>query len=557
MRVAWAILVAAACGSEPTLIGKLCSDDRPCPNGLFCDRSKVCVLELEATEKLSLIAEGPGSGIVTSAPAGLRCEESCDVDFATGITVTLTAHAMPGSGFAGWRGACTGSGPCVVSMSDARSVTAVFGLEIDHPWVVRYGGSGDDRITAVGVDFAGNPIVAGSFSTMVQIGSEKLTSRGGSDGFVAKLDSSSQVSWLATYGGTSEDVPLAIATSIDQKILVGGWYFGPSDLFGESHPGAGAADPLLARLDPGGTRELALDLGSGANDTSESIVFDDRGGAWVAGWVAGPLTAGGITRGHVGRADAYLVHYDAGGAADFVEVFGGPGDDKALSVDRSPRGDRVALVGSFQDAITVGGTSITSTVGYGLFVAVFDAAGEPIWSKGFAAGTAGEPFANGRFDREGNLVLAGGFHDFVDLGDGPRASAGDLDAFVARFSREGDLFWAKTFGGTSADAFFDLRVDAYGHAVLGGGFNEMVEFGADPLTSAGSWDAALVKLDTDGEHVWSRRFGGRDVDVILGVGLDVAGTAIAGGHFGGTVDFGATLLTSEGSQDAFLMAVGR
>ena len=42
--------------------------------------------------------------------------------------------------------------------------------------------------------------------------------------------------------------------------------------------------------------------------------------------------------------------------------------------------------------------------------------------------------------------------------------------------------------------------------------------------SAGSWDALLVKLDDAGEHVWSRRFGGSQLDVFLGVGVDVTGT---------------------------------
>jgi hypothetical protein len=40
--------------------------------------------------------------------------------------VTLTAAAAAGSSFAGWSGACTGSGPCTVAMTAARSVTATF-----------------------------------------------------------------------------------------------------------------------------------------------------------------------------------------------------------------------------------------------------------------------------------------------------------------------------------------------------------------------------------------------------------------------------------------------
>src|SRR5688572_3937856 len=500
MRVVLAIF-AAACGNEPVLVGKLCSADRPCPTGLFCSKDGVCEAELEDTETLSLITEGPGAGIVTSAPAGLRCDASCDVDFPTGLEVTLTAHSVAGSGFAGWKGACTGTGPCVLSMSDARTVTAVFGVEVAYPWAVQYGGTADDRVVSVDVDFAGNPIAAGTFGSTVMFGSQAETSRGGSDGWIAQLDPSARIAWLSTFGGSNDDAPLSVASSIDSKVIAGGWYGGPADLFGEMHPGIGGADPLFARLDDDGALESALDLGSNATDTSQGVVFDDEGGAWIAGWTDGPLMAGGLTRGHVGGADAYLVHFDREGAAKFVEVFGGAGNDRAHAVDRNPAGDRVAIFGVFQGSIAFGGMPVTSTAAYGLFVAVFDAAGEHLWSRGFAAGSAGEPFADGCFDRDGSLILAGGFHDAIDFGDRERRSMGDLDAFAAKLSADGDLSWAHTFGGPSADAFFAMRVDPLGHTILGGGFNEMAAFGGEELTSAGGWDAAIVKLDPAGAHV--------------------------------------------------------
>ena len=66
-----------------------------------------------------------GQGTVKSIPAGISCSTgtTCTAGFAQGTTVTLT----PTSGrFRSWSGACNGSGPCVVSMTKARSVTAVF-----------------------------------------------------------------------------------------------------------------------------------------------------------------------------------------------------------------------------------------------------------------------------------------------------------------------------------------------------------------------------------------------------------------------------------------------
>jgi cellulose 1,4-beta-cellobiosidase len=75
---------------------------------------------------LTVAKAGTGSGTVTSSPAGISCGATCSASFASGTSVTLTATAASGSTFAGWSGACTGTGACTVAMSAAQSVTATF-----------------------------------------------------------------------------------------------------------------------------------------------------------------------------------------------------------------------------------------------------------------------------------------------------------------------------------------------------------------------------------------------------------------------------------------------
>jgi M6 family metalloprotease-like protein len=81
---------------------------------------------------LTTALSGNGSGRVTSTPVGIDCvvtrgvgSGSCTAEFAEGTIVTLAATAGPGP-FAGWGGACSGAGGCVVTLSDARTVTARF-----------------------------------------------------------------------------------------------------------------------------------------------------------------------------------------------------------------------------------------------------------------------------------------------------------------------------------------------------------------------------------------------------------------------------------------------
>ena len=82
-----------------------------------------------ATVTLSLAVVGSGSGSVVSTPAGISCPSTCSHAFASGAAVSLTATPGSGSRFAGWSGACTGTGSCAVTTNSATSVTATFTLK--------------------------------------------------------------------------------------------------------------------------------------------------------------------------------------------------------------------------------------------------------------------------------------------------------------------------------------------------------------------------------------------------------------------------------------------
>jgi aryl-phospho-beta-D-glucosidase BglC (GH1 family) len=75
---------------------------------------------------LSTAKSGSGTGTITSSPSGINCGSTCSAGYSSGTAVTLTASPASGSTFAGWSGACSGTGSCTVSMSAARSVTATF-----------------------------------------------------------------------------------------------------------------------------------------------------------------------------------------------------------------------------------------------------------------------------------------------------------------------------------------------------------------------------------------------------------------------------------------------
>ena len=79
---------------------------------------------------LTVVNEGPGTGTVTSDPAGIDCGAACVAPFADDSEVTLTAAADSGSLFHHWTGCdATSANECTLTMDDEREVTATFSAE--------------------------------------------------------------------------------------------------------------------------------------------------------------------------------------------------------------------------------------------------------------------------------------------------------------------------------------------------------------------------------------------------------------------------------------------
>jgi hypothetical protein len=155
---------AAAPGSAFVGWGGACSGTGPC--SVTGDATVTARFEVPiSTNRLTVTLGGNGIGMVTSNPTGISCPGTCAADFATGITVTLSAAPANGSAFNGFSGAgCSGSGStCVVVIVGNPSVTATFttGSSSSNLTVQKNGmGSGTVTSQPAGID-CGPTCVAG------------------------------------------------------------------------------------------------------------------------------------------------------------------------------------------------------------------------------------------------------------------------------------------------------------------------------------------------------------------------------------------------------------
>jgi hypothetical protein len=117
-----------------------------------------------------------------------------------------------------------------------------------------------------------------------------------------------------------------------------------------------------------------------------------------------------------------------------------------------------------------------------------------------------------------------------------------------------------TFGGSSNEETLSIAVDRSGNIISSGYFNGTADFnpgaGTESLTSLGSIDAFVSKLDSSGNFLWAKRIGNSGGDNAKSVGVDTDGNVLIAGDFSGTVDFdpsdGTANLTSNGQGDIFI-----
>ena len=107
--------------------------------------------------------------------------------------------------------------------------------------------------------------------------------------------------------------------------------------------------------------------------------------------------------------------------------------------------------------------------------------------------------------------------------------------------------WVRTFGSTGSDNANDVAIDAAGNRYIIGQFLNTVDFnpgaGDSLVTSAGAADIFIVKLDSDGNFVWVRSFGGTGTDVGTSIAVD-ASQNVYFTAYGGTINFGGGALTA-------------
>ena len=444
-------------------------------------------------------------------------------------------------------------------------------------WAVSTGGTTNaDSGKAVTTDPSGNVYTTGKFSGTVDfdpgVGTTTLTSSGGGDVFLQKLDANGLFVWVKQFGGsTGADQGLALAADAS-AVYLGGIFKNATDF----DPGAGtttltppssSTEGFILKLNSNGDFVWANQFGGAGNDQPSQIKLDGLGNLYFVGYYNGTGTFGGTTLVSQGAENGMITKMDTTGNFVWTQNIESTSSVRVQGVDIDAAGNPV-IVGWYDGTIDLDpGVAVVNATTAGdrdIFYLKLDASGNYDWSHSLGS-TGLDQGKAVTIDANGNIIFAGQFSLVVDFdpgaGNTDLTSNGTNDACVHKFDSSGNFIWAKSFGSTAGDFAQNVMTTPSGSIYVSGVFGGSTDFdpgvGTQTLTTAGSQDIFLLGLDPSGVFINVETYGSTGNDQAYGTHADANGMIYLTGQFENTVDFdyssGVADLTSLGAKDIFTL----
>ncbi|MFA6151359.1 MAG: SBBP repeat-containing protein [Chitinophagaceae bacterium] len=380
-------------------------------------------------------------------------------------------------------------------------------------WAKSFGGKGADMGYSIYVDGGGNVYATGSFEDTSDFdpgsGIIKLSSAGGSDVFVLKLDASGNVIFANRAGGKGKDMGQSIYANSKGSFITG--LFSDTADFDPAGSAPklaskGETDVFILKFEIPGTYSWVKQIGGMYEDEAQAIATDSAGNVYTAGWFNGSVDfnpgAGDYYMASVAVRDGFLSKLDPSGNFTYAKIVGGKGFDGIQSIS---------------------------------------------------------------IDGNHNIYAIGYFSGYVDFNTGPGDfylnSGASTGLFILKLDKTGNFLWAKSFNATLPSHGNLCATDVAGHLYLTAYFTGVmtIETPVGPLTSLGADDFFILKMSPSGKYTYAVNIGGKGYDNSFGIATDRSNNVFVTGNFAGAVDFDPgttnTVLSStiSGGSDAFMV----
>lgn len=309
--------------------------------------------------------------------------------------------------------------------------------------------------------------------------------------FLMKTDSLGNILWYKQFCFTNNDVGLCLQETPDQGFIITGLTFPPGT----------SRDVLLLKTNVDGDSLWAKTYGGAYDDAGMCVIQPSEGGFAITG-----------NYGFSSQFDVYLIRADSIGDTSWTRIKGGGGHDFGLAL----------LETNDNGYIIAGNTYSYGPSNSNVYLLKTDSIGSTQWQRAYGGNSEDEGMSIAHF-LDGGFAIAGWTLSY---------GSGASDIYLIRTDSAGDTLWTRAFGGIDYD---------YGYAVVTTPNKYSIVAGHTQSYGIGGIDFYLIKVDSLGNLVWQRTFGGNDDEL----GRAMQKTLDGGYIIAGWKEFGVYLVKTD------------
>lgn len=323
-------------------------------------------------------------------------------------------------------------GSPLVSAGERDIFVAKFSSAGAHLWSKSFGDPSAQFAPSIAVDSTGAVIVTGIFEGTLNFGGSDLVSQGTYDIYVAKFDASGSHIWSVRAGDSGNQRALDVAVDqIDNIYLVGA--FTDTLDFGTPLTSLGGNDAFVVKLNPNNNYLWGKRFGDSAYQDAIDVSVSPSGSVAISGTFKGTIDLGGGSAFSPDYTSFFLAEYDSTGAYLWNTTQGSSQSEHAATIG-SGAAASIVLAGAFYGTLDSPQGMLTNTgTGADVFLALLGEQGVPLWAQSYGSAAHDSPteiaVANGD-----TVFLATTVEGPADLGGGELPYAGGMDVVLSRYT---------------------------------------------------------------------------------------------------------------------------
>jgi hypothetical protein len=371
------------------------------------------------------------------------------------------------------------------------------GQDLKIKWQNCIGGSSEDIISDIKAIPGGYLLAGGTLSNDGDIS----YNHGNSDAWLIKLDSTGNLIWEKTYGGSEGDGwGIIIPTPDNKYYLVGASGSSDGDISYDPYPGSN--DVWVTKIDSIGEIIWEKIIGGEKIDLMQAGTLTIDGGIAIFGWTGSQTGDVSVNYGYY---DMWLVKLDSNGEIEWDKSYGT--DDFDWGIDIIQTSDDGFLIGG-SSTIGSGGNLICDPFNYNAecILLKLDSRGNIEWQNCYG-GSVNDGINAFLELKDGYLISAYGESEDGDLeGSGWHGGA---DIWVIKTDFFGNIIWQKCYGGSNYESALNIFSTAdNGFVLIGATESQNGDITNNHSISEYDNDIWFIKIDSVGEIINQKCFGG-------------------------------------------------